>query len=789
MKQISTINMNSILPIRLTIPAGVFDNTSSLSLICSFNNLTHIFRPPFRDLPVHLINFPTVSSLSLKFFDGSICLCEGLADLKPLIKLESLEISLTLSTPSSTTNFISPSQQPEIPETLQLCLQRSDIEKSSFTLNFDNLETLDERILEISFKNLSKNLISSLENNLGIELLDLENFKEISPQQLKYLRWLILGINEKLKVFQTLHEKYEESQENLEKERKKNEKTLSRFREACSDFLKNKKTLEQHLVHLQEKQKTLETRAFHLESIEKDFEAYKLSKSSELALLSLQLSKVPSPPSIVPLETLIQSSNMNLQQYPALEDQSSLLSEYQASIESLTNENHQLQDENERLKQENQSLQASVSTLGQSSSFLQCKILELESRASFTTELESQLEKIESQLSRVSKEYQDLQEKVLRSSDDFQEKFKLIQSEKDMLFEANSKLNHENALIRSQLIETEKKLLDLQSKSYESTQETSFSFTEINKQNLQLLQDSKDFCEISNKLEKNMLKEYNIVVSSLLQVSGNHLMLQRLQSKILSFLRDKEAEILELKTVMGEIQKQKVAYIPVRGDYIDNQLANFLNSMPVPCEVPFTRLEPGVYLFGTKRIVLRVENIGIVIRVGGGFIKLEDYINNQTGFEVGRMKIREAKDKQSKQRFSKPSSPEKYEIDRTSSPTVTYAPRTTITTGIPMPKTVSTLLEKKISLDISDKSEKRGSMDSSIPLFSKRASIDSGIPGLDKKSSVDLIGSPFDPAGLDKRGDFSSSLIKPIPIEDSGEKKSRIEFTRKSFLTRKNTTG
>ena len=341
------------------------------------------------------------------------------------------------------------------------------------------------------------------------------------------------------------------------------------------------------------------------------------------------------------------------------------------------------------------------------------------------------------------------------------------------------------------LIDTEKKFLDVQSRTYDSTQDSCVSLTELARQNLQLLQDSKDLCEASNKLEQNMLSEYQVVVLSLMQISSQHLMLQRLMSRVLVFVQDKEAEILELRGVMGEIQKQKVTYVPVKGDFIDNQLANFLNSMAAPCEVPFTRLEPGIYLFGSKRVVLRVENIGIVIRVGGGFIKLEDYISNQSVFEVGRMRIKEAKEQEYKQKLSKPSSPVVSEVDRTSSPCVTYAPRTSISTGIPMPRTVSTLLDKKSSVDLNiAPPEKKGLGESSIPIFCKRSSIDSAVSqdrrifgalGPDKRASLD--------ANVPSAEDKGLFDVPAKAAEDpQPEKKSRLELTRKLFL-RKNTAG
>ena len=89
-------------------------------------------------------------------------------------------------------------------------------------------------------------------------------------------------------------------------------------------------------------------------------------------------------------------------------------------------------------------------------------------------------------------------------------------------------------------------------------------------------------------------------------------MLQRLQSNLLLILRDRDAEIEILRELIVDYQKDRKLYIPVKGDFIDNTLANYLNSRNGTLSIPFIRLDSGIYLFGTKKINLRIENIGIV---------------------------------------------------------------------------------------------------------------------------------------------------------------------------------
>jgi hypothetical protein len=40
----------------------------------------------------------------------------------------------------------------------------------------------------------------------------------------------------------------------------------------------------------------------------------------------------------------------------------------------------------------------------------------------------------------------------------------------------------------------------------------------------------------------------------------------------------------------------------------------------------FQREGEGVYLFGTKRVNIRVDNNNINVRVGGGYLSVEEFI-------------------------------------------------------------------------------------------------------------------------------------------------------------------
>jgi hypothetical protein len=65
-------------------------------------------------------------------------------------------------------------------------------------------------------------------------------------------------------------------------------------------------------------------------------------------------------------------------------------------------------------------------------------------------------------------------------------------------------------------------------------------------------------------------------------------------------------------------------YSAIKGDLVDELLAKYINL--TGCQCPIKRLGNGYYLFGTKKIFAKIMNGKLVIRVGGGFMIIEEFI-------------------------------------------------------------------------------------------------------------------------------------------------------------------
>jgi len=64
-------------------------------------------------------------------------------------------------------------------------------------------------------------------------------------------------------------------------------------------------------------------------------------------------------------------------------------------------------------------------------------------------------------------------------------------------------------------------------------------------------------------------------------------------------------------------------------------LGHYLNQ--ANCPVPIRKLGDGFYLFGTKKIYAKILNGKLVIRVGGGYMIIEEFIATYADSEMAKI--------------------------------------------------------------------------------------------------------------------------------------------------------
>ena len=86
--------------------------------------------------------------------------------------------------------------------------------------------------------------------------------------------------------------------------------------------------------------------------------------------------------------------------------------------------------------------------------------------------------------------------------------------------------------------------------------------------------------------------------------------------------------------------KSRIAvYIPVKNDVIDRRIADYINNYPdrQKLKIMFMRESEGIYQFGSKRVHVKIEKDKINIRVGGGFLSIDEFLDQYTPGELDKM--------------------------------------------------------------------------------------------------------------------------------------------------------
>lgn len=144
--------------------------------------------------------------------------------------------------------------------------------------------------------------------------------------------------------------------------------------------------------------------------------------------------------------------------------------------------------------------------------------------------------------------------------------------------------------------------------------------------------------------KQHFITDLNLVLKAYFVLSQGLLILNRCISKVRDFNTEKDFEIIALQETMTVIQKS-MPYVPVKDDGVDVALAEYLNNMGSGLLVPFIREDSGIYLFGTKRVCVKLDNGQLssnpyLVRVGGGAILVDEFIHMYAETELSKLEER-----------------------------------------------------------------------------------------------------------------------------------------------------
>jgi DNA repair exonuclease SbcCD ATPase subunit len=106
-------------------------------------------------------------------------------------------------------------------------------------------------------------------------------------------------------------------------------------------------------------------------------------------------------------------------------------------------------------------------------------------------------------------------------------------------------------------------------------------------------------------------------------------------------LLDKEKYIIELRKKLRDLGPED--HLLARPDNVHIDVVDELDKMMLDyirkwnCNVPITRMGSGYYLFGTRKIYAKILNGKLVIRVGGGYMIITEFLDQYSEVELNKI--------------------------------------------------------------------------------------------------------------------------------------------------------
>ena len=211
-----------------------------------------------------------------------------------------------------------------------------------------------------------------------------------------------------------------------------------------------------------------------------------------------------------------------------------------------------------------------------------------------------------------------------------------------------SQIHEQKSQVEQVLKTRETKITELETKVFEFTttvhilrQEIDSSSAEVNR-----LKDMESQLVRSKEVQEEYVQDRNYLRDELKKTSDFMVDLEekvhKANSNSLSLfnkVKESEREVDVLKDYIYELKSRVAIYIPVREDPIDKKLAEYINNYPdrSKLKIMFMRESSGIYQFGSRKIYVRVEKDRISIRVGGGYLTIDEFLDIYTPIELEKL--------------------------------------------------------------------------------------------------------------------------------------------------------
>lgn len=301
-------------------------------------------------------------------------------------------------------------------------------------------------------------------------------------------------------------------------------------------------------------------------------------------------------------------------------------------IRSLEGINDEYKNSNEELRNKNKEYEIEIEKLRKEIKELQEKCIELQRHV---TTFEEHIKKITYELNVKNNNLEEQEAEVIKRSAKAKEDQAEIERLKNRLKDAEHKLNE---------TETEKTKLNEKLSDLEEKEKEIESLKAKNKAKEDKLQEITATLMQQNKLSWEIEAQLHQAQEELDNQREEMARTLDENEALRNELADRDKEIEGFTTILAnqkqntdaeESKNSQIIYTSDKSDKVDQMFALYINA--VRCPVKLKRIAEGQYIFGTKKIYAKIQNEKLIIRVGGGFMMIDDFLATYTATELSKM--------------------------------------------------------------------------------------------------------------------------------------------------------
>jgi len=477
---------------------------------------------------------------------------------------------------------------------------------------------------------------------------------QISKQESEQLKEVIMGLTEKLKVLQVVQEDVKKLRQqlydshvnrlNLQTTIKENTEILeNKCKEQCKKHIDINEERAKVMQGLLEQQHLLAQKSLGLDQLKSDLSTLNATlqqlKAEEFNFNTMK-------DHVARLEAELKESAGKKEE---------LANEYEKTLESFANAKGKQNENNQKLKQDREDLKARISALEK-------ETLEQKNQndgiSKINHDLELEISKLESEIQTLSSNNKEIEQSRQIASEkeeaciqlhrDIHEAAKKFELELESLSSTNSQLLSEKLSVVSQLNNLEnllqtktEEVQDLTRNNYSSLAQCTILEQQVHIQDDQYeIQKTIESQEAVNEKIKNiLLEEISTMGDNLKKQSEECLGLSKSVENYKKELDEKSQLKKDMIRIIEGLKVVRKVYVPVRGEQIDELVAEVLNARIDWVSIEVKRVGEGVYRVGSKEVALFVQDNLLMVKFGKAVMDIDEFLKVYIPLEIHKQQL------------------------------------------------------------------------------------------------------------------------------------------------------